>query len=341
MKINILFEIKEGPWGGGNQFLKSLKKKLVFRGVYEDDIEKTDVVLFNSFQDMDKVVSLKKKYQEKIFVHRVDGPISMVRGRDRIIDTIIFKLNDAVADTTIFQSKWSKIKSEELGIKPNRFETIIYNAPDESIFFKKTNGLNIGKIKLVASSWSDNMKKGFAYYQFLDETLDFQKYEMTFIGRSPIKFKNIKMTGPLSSTEVAKVYRESDIYITATKDEPCSNALIEAISSGLPAVYLNSGGNSELVSKGGEAFENKEEIQGKIIKIINNYDNYVKDLPIFEMNKTAGYYADFFKKVLGEKESGKYVPKKITLGKVAKIYILVFIWKFGAIFSKIKTLSWK
>lgn len=34
MKIHILCEFVEGPWGGGNQFLKALRRYLRKKGVY-------------------------------------------------------------------------------------------------------------------------------------------------------------------------------------------------------------------------------------------------------------------------------------------------------------------
>jgi len=341
MKINILFEIKDGPWGGGNQFLKSLKKEFISSGLYEEEIKKADIVLFNSFQEINEVIKSKKQHQDKIFVHRVDGPISLVRGKDLLIDKIIFKTNEAIADATVFQSEWSKKMSKKLGMKPSIFETTIYNSPDKNVFSKQINKHINNKIKLVASSWSDNPKKGFDYYKYLDENLNFEKYEMIFIGRSPIQFKNIKMTGPLNSLEIAKIYRDSDIYVTATKDEPCSNALIEALSCGLPVVYLKSGGNPELVLNGGESFENKEEIIKKIEVIMLNYNKYLDSLPVFDIKKTAKEYLDFFESILKEKELEKYIIKNTNTVAIIKIDFLLFAWIIKRFFIKIKSLIWK
>ena len=37
MKIAIGFKIKDGPWGGGNQFVKSLSNKLLEKGGWPND----------------------------------------------------------------------------------------------------------------------------------------------------------------------------------------------------------------------------------------------------------------------------------------------------------------
>lgn len=61
-------------------------------------------------------------------------------------------------DGTIFQSNWSKDKNLEMGIK----ETTISNAPNPEIFnlCDKIEFSADRKIKLIATSWSANWKKG-------------------------------------------------------------------------------------------------------------------------------------------------------------------------------------
>ena len=50
------------------------------------------------------------------------------------------------------------------------------------------------------------------------------------------------------------------MYIAASRDDPCSNALLEALACGLPAAYLESGGHPELVGEGGLPFREDEEL---------------------------------------------------------------------------------
>jgi len=186
-KIHILFEFKSGPWGGGNQFLKGLKKEWIKTNVYEKNPSTADIILFNSFpfgqeKLFKKAYQLKK--QGKILIHRVDGPIFKIRNKDLEVDKVIYLFNNLLADGTIFQSHWSRKENYKLGMKKNNFETVILNAPDGQLFNKKGKAKlpSRGKIKLIATSWSDNWRKGFGVYQFLDRHLDFNKYEMTFIG---------------------------------------------------------------------------------------------------------------------------------------------------------------
>jgi len=312
MKIHILYSFQSGPWGGGNQFLKALKKELERIGVYTEKKENADVILFNSHHFFNDVFKFKKRFPNKIFVHRIDGPLGLYRGKDKIIDKIIFKFNNLVADGTVFQSHWSKKQNQNLYNNKNTYETVAYNAPDGTIFNKQNKRpfKSEGKVRLIAISWSDNIKKGFDTYKHLDENLDFSKYEMTFVGNSPLKFQNIKHIKAVPSNELANVLKSYDIYITASQKDPCSNSLIEALSSGLPAVVLNDGGHPELVQQGGEVFDNKNEIIGKIDKIANNYPYYQSKIPEFSIQKTAEEYYNFVEDIFHNKE---YRKKKVTL----------------------------
>lgn len=327
MKINIQFEFKDGPWGGGNQFLKALREEFEKEGVYEESTKNADVILFNSHHTLGNILKLKFKYPRKKFVHRIDGPLFFVRGRDLEIDKLIFKYSEKIADFSIFQSRWSLEKCKGLGYK-NGFHEIIYNAPDKSIFNadNKLPFKSSGKIRLIATSWSGNPNKGFDVYEYLDKNLNFDKYEFVFIGNSPIKFKNIFHINPLSSKDLSEELKKADIYITASKNDPCSNSLIEALTCGLPAVVLNDGGHPELIRKGGEVFEGKEDILQKIEKVSNSYEHYLEKLPVYKIEDTAEKYSAVF-----EKTSQYSEFKKINIFQYASLFISVYLIKLKSV----------
>lgn len=293
--------MKDGPWGGANQFLKALRQIFIKLGIYEENPFMADVVLFNSHHNILEALKLKLQKPGLIFVHRVDGPVFFIRNRDKLLDKIIFKFSAEVADFTIFQSAWSLEKCRELGFKGNNI-AIIHNAPDKNIFNKegKAHFSRDRKTRIIATSWSANMNKGFETYQFIDNNLDFDKYDFIFVGNSPIRFKNIRHIPPLNSCGLARELKKSDIFMTASKNDPCSNSLIEALACGLPALVLNSGGHPELISKGGELFENNNEIIKKLEKLTNNYSEYRKNIPKYDIRDTALKYIDILRKQKGE-----------------------------------------
>lgn len=318
MNIHVIFPFQDGPYGGGNQFLKALRKKFRDAKCYAETPERADIFLFNSFQDIRPALRMKQKFPNTPFVHRVDGPISLYRNsRSASIDRLIFSLNDTIADATVFQSHFSMIENRKLGMARGQLETMIFNAPDPAIFFPENKSAEIEnrKIKLVSTSWSSNTMKGFDIYEYLDKHLNFSEYEYIFIGNTPVSFENIAMIPPQPSDKIAEILRSSDIYITASRKDPCSNSLIEALSCGLPAIALNDGGHPELIRSGGELFDTPEEIIKKIEKVRQDYRSYRANLPAFSIDEKAKEYMDFFQVILDQKKTGTLIPKKITFPK--------------------------
>lgn len=307
IKVHILFEFKEGPWGGGNQFLKSLKKYLQSTDTYDEDISTAQIILFNSHQCIDRVIEVRSNHPEKIFVHRIDGPIRLYSRTNDKRDNVVFAANRYLADATVFQSEWSRQQNHLLGLSKQTFETVIVNAPEPTIFnckeripFSKKR-----RIKLIAASWSPNWKKGFDVYQWLDENLDFNKYEMIFVGKSPIQFKNIKAVAPLSGKDIAGKLKESDIFIFASPIEACSNSLLEALHCGLPAVGPNKSSTPELIGKGGETFSCHTEIPVLLEKITADYQKYQAGISNPSIEEVGKRYYDFMAQVQSVGESKK------------------------------------
>src|SRR3546814_2830030 len=118
------------------------------------------------------------------------------------------------------------------------------------------------------------MSKGFADYRWLDENLDFSRFEMRFIGQSPIAFRNISHIPPLTTAELTAQYRESDIFIPASRNDPCSHALIEALHCGLPAIAKRDGGHTEIIGKGGALFDDVRQVTTMLEEISARYAIY-------------------------------------------------------------------
>jgi glycosyltransferase involved in cell wall biosynthesis len=191
-----------------------------------------------------------------------------------------------------------------LGLRRKSFEIVIPNAPESTIFNRRENKpfSTDRKTRLIATSWSPNWKKGFDVYQWLDENLNFNRYEMTFIGKSPIEFKNIKTIPPLTSKDIAEKLKESDIFIFASPIEACSNSLLEALHCGLPAVGSDQSSTPELIGRGGETFSEPAEIPDLLEKITKNYCEYQANIHNPSMEDVGKRYYDFMTRVESDKE---------------------------------------
>lgn len=300
-RAHILAEMKDGPTGGGNQFLKALRKYLLEHGHYTDDPWAADLILINSFPfDNIRILPLLRRLRAagKRVVHRLDGPISVVRGgRDKQIDRLIHRLNAHFADASLFQTEWSRQQCYRLGLAPRELETVAINGCDDSIFHPAPAKPAASRKRLVATSWSANWRKGFDVYQYLDEALDFSRFEMTFVGNSPVKFKNIKQVAPVASRELAEILRRQDLYITASQDDPCSNSLIEALACGLPAAVRRSGGHPEIAGSSGESFTGTEDVIAAIERLSAKAGQAVA-VELYSIRNAGEKYADFFGQVL-------------------------------------------
>ncbi|MFA7301088.1 MAG: glycosyltransferase [Candidatus Shapirobacteria bacterium] len=304
LKINIHFDFVDGPFGGGNQFLKSLRLELINLGYYTDNPKTADIVLFNSFpfahpiKDLFFLKSILNK--GTTLIHRIDGPIFRIRGSQLYIDKFIYKINQLFSHGTIFQSHWSQQANLKQGMKFNIPKTIILNAPDSQTFYYKKTKLS-SPVKIIIASWSSNINKGFETYQWLDTHLDFSKYQVTFVGNSPIDFVNIKRIQPLDSQHLEKLVHQHHIYLTASKNDPCSNSLIEALHCGLPAIALNDGGHPEIVQKKGLLFSRPEEIPKLLDTIVNHYEQYNQPTSLPDIHKVALQYVEFATQIQQQK----------------------------------------
>ena len=333
MKIHILYPFKDGPWGGANQFLKAVKEYFIKRESYTEKIEEADIILFNSSPSalllllLLEAYKLKKNNPKILLINRIDGPVFYIRDRNLFIDKAFYKFNDTICDGTVFQSHWSREKNIYLGMKRNNFETTILNAPNSDIFNKQDKKTfdKHQKVKLIATSWSSNIKKGFEVYKWMDENLDFTKYHMTFVGNSPFKFKNIILKEPMGSETLASELKKHDIFITASQSDPCSNSLIEAMHCGLPALGLDDGGHTEIIAHGGEVFKTSSDIPQKLDLIVNNYEKYQNNINLPTINEVGELYFQFLKRIYDERESS-YKPKKPTLFDYLKIKSYVVLW---------------
>jgi glycosyltransferase involved in cell wall biosynthesis len=292
MKIVIHTALRDRAWGGGNQFLKVLKKNLESRGVY-GEATSADVSIFNSYQDL---VALIQSFFFHTGIKRVYrlGPIFSLHRKGwkwRLIDRVMIFCANFFASSVVFQSKWSYEEACRRGFAVSKPSAVIHNAVDGTIFYPKSRSLIAGaKIRLIYTSWSTNNNKGFEYLQYLDTHLDFEKYEMTFIGNTPTDYKNIKICAPLESAKLADQLRVHDIFISPTKDDACSNAILEALACGLPVVALNSGANRELVKDGGELYMDEASLLYAIDRVAQNQAYYTSRISIETIEQVTDRY---------------------------------------------------
>jgi glycosyltransferase involved in cell wall biosynthesis len=293
--LALFHEFSPPPGGGGHQFLRALTRELSARGV-ELELNRasggTRACLFNSFNfDFRRLRRFAGRGAR--MVHRVDGPIGVYRGFDDGTDARIAEVNAELAAATIVQSRFSLEKHRELGIEL-REPIVIPNAVDPAIFHPPAtrDPVEGRRVRVVATSWSDNRRKGADTLAWLDRNLDPARYEVTFAGRPPLTFERIRVVGPLDSHALAGLLRTQDVYVAPSRDDPCSNALLEALACGLPAAYLDSGGHPELVGRGGLPFREDDELDEVLDRLVAELDERRAAISVEPIASVADRYLE-------------------------------------------------
>jgi len=295
--LALFHDFADGPAGGANQSLWALLRECTARGVVVQRnvlSPGTDACLFNSFNfDGDRLRLLARRVGEVRMVHRVGAVTSLYRGYDDGTDAWVATLNRDLAHATIAISQATIDMYRQVGIELVE-PRVIYNPCDPQIF--NTEGRipfsRHRRIRVVAVSWSPNPKKGGPVYRWLEDRLDSNRFEFTFVGNSSIRFERLRHVPPLPPRELATLLRQQDIFLTATENDAYSNALVEALSCGLPAVYLESGGSGEAVKEGGFGFLDREEIPMLIDRLVDEYEERQAQIALPKLAEIVDSYLD-------------------------------------------------
>lgn len=332
--ICILFDMTDSPWGGGNQFLRSIASELSRLGhtITNRPTSNTQVVLLNAFlyaqgrhlrpgqvaqlRQTGTITPLGRALPPRLhmlrprtgpaLVHRIDGVPGIVRGHWSRSDRVQTSVN-CLADHTVFQTKYCKTSFEEHSSTPPANWRVIQNGVDSEVFYPSSDEpWSGGTLRLAAVSWSDNPRKGFAAIADASRLPD---VEVTFVGRwcTDVHPANVKMAGVLESAKVADILRSSHAMLHPAWNEPCSNAILEAMASGLPVIYRDSGGNRELAGKYGVPMTKDEDLPAALGDMRRQYPvlrkKVFRDRASFLINRAASEYLAMFRHAIDTRQA--------------------------------------
>ena len=295
--LSVFHEFAPAPAGGGNQTLRALLDELRRRGVrveLQTISPGSKAVLFNSFNfDFERLRLLAARRGDVRMVHRVGAVTSLYRGFDDGTDARVAAINHELADATLAISHATIEMYRSIGVElvdPR----VVYNACDNRIFHPD------GRIvfsrdrptRLVGVSWSENPNKGAPLFRWLEQHLDSRRYELTFVGNTSVQFERVRHVRPLPSHALADLLRQQDVFVTATANDAYSNALVEALSCGLPAVYLASGGSHEAVKDAGFGFTEQDQVPELLDRLSNEYEDRQAAISLPTVSEIADGYLD-------------------------------------------------
>ncbi|CAA6604935.1 conserved hypothetical protein [Rhodospirillaceae bacterium LM-1] len=258
MKISLGIKLKDGPWGGGNQFGKVLADFLVRQGhsvSFDLSDPALDIVMLlepdrrlatSAYDHSDVLRYILFRNPNALVIHRINNTSEARDDPDKVFNK--FRINaNLCADHTVFVSDWCRKRYEACGFN-RECVNVILNGGNKDLWYPSTAPRRPGPLRIVTHHWSDNPKKGHDIYARLDALLSQPEWasrcECIYIGNVPkgTKFNSIKLLPPISGMALADRLRDNDIYLTASINESNGNHHIEGALCGLPLLYRLSGG---------------------------------------------------------------------------------------------------
>lgn len=325
MKIYLHYKIIDGPWGGGNTFMRSLKNYILNDKnleLVQNINDNPDIILVNAAHkgqglliSIDELLGVKYKLHKNRFqrifnkkskiipkiVYRSDGFRSIYsEHKDTAVDTLQKNML-FTADHIVFQNVFSKNSASKVtGIEftGNYNFSIIQNGSNQNIFKLPSKKRKLSKkIKVLSVNWSKNINKG---YREIANFSEFENVESSFIGNWPesVNSRNVKLMPPISHNELANEMLKYDVLFHPSKNDACPNVCLEALSTGMPIIYHETSGINEISEGCGIIYNPNNPIESLQI-IIDQYDNLIDNIYEkmykFSFDRCAKEYIHLFK----------------------------------------------
>lgn len=194
-----------------------------------------------------------------------------------------------------FRAIWTKasalvacsegLKDRALMFMPSVSIDVIPNGVELDRFFPAKTSENPGVLRLLTVGRLSVTKR----IELLIDAIEILhrtacKISMTIVGggKTEKQFRKvvtdmelsdvIKLTGRMDSKKMPEVYRQNDIFISASMQEGMSNAMLEAMASGLPIVTTRCEGLAELIDGNGIIVkqDNIDDIIKAVKQLIDN-----------------------------------------------------------------------
>lgn len=310
MKVAIGCVVKDGPWGGGNQFARSLLDAVTAAGhdavfdLADDDI---DIALMVDPRRSHPSVTFRARHlldylsrnPRCLVVHRINECDERKGTRTM---NLRLKLANYVADHTVFIGSW--LRDLDLWRRGDGGSSVILNGADHRVF--NAHGHHAwdgsGPLRLVTHHWGANEMKGFDVYRLLDSLMGQPEWqgrlEFTYIGNLPqgFAFTHARAVAPLAGQALADALRSHHAYVTASINEPAGMHHIEGAMCGLPLLYRMSGALPEYCQGFGEGFNGPEDFAAALRRLMAGYAQWNARMPAYDRTATAmsaGYLALF------------------------------------------------
>jgi glycosyltransferase involved in cell wall biosynthesis len=274
--VRVCIPIPFRPEGGGQYFLQLFRRYLSAHGHdIVDDVEVQYDVLFTNHWVVPLATVLRglRHNPDARLVQRVDG-VAADYGRSGNADRRQAAVN-LLADVTIFQSEYSRWAARTAYRVIRRDGPVIFNPVDVDRFRPDGDRLPLpGSIRVACVSWSTNARKGAnEVYAVARKNLDVSFYLCGRFRDLPSESRNLHHLGVLGRESLASVLRSCHVLLTFSRNEACPNHVLEALATGRPVLYVDSGASKELVGPCGLSVR-PETFRHALLEIHDDWDSW-------------------------------------------------------------------
>ena len=326
-KLRVFFNYRtvDKPWGGANSFLRALQREFVSDPEIElvtDENEPCDVFFLNQLYRGPGRPDKVRKFLKVSELRRLEqfGTTNLLRSwRDRFLGRIVRppaivcrlvnhskhaygKANREQKNLfralpyigfDIFQTQYLREVFRESGYAKDD-SVVIHNGVDQSIFhshnrvqWKKNEPLVI-----VSSTMTRRKTKRFDLIAEFSEQSGVKCYHAGLWPEATPSGK-VEMLGNLAHDDLAGFFRQkAHAFMHPAEKDICPNAVLEAMSCGLPIFFSTRGGTSELVEHCGESLENG--VATALHRMRGSYEEYKNALrdrqPYLSIKRAAAEY---------------------------------------------------
>lgn len=258
MKVAFTLDPFASVGGGSHSFARVLAEALPEHGIdVSFDMEsQADAVLVFAQHGSERILERHRRRGAAI-LHRLDERIDPGEGVSRRQKHARIARLNAHADVTIFQSEFVRENIGPICRAPRSY--VIHNGVDQRVFRPDGERLELGGAPVALHvSWSVGESKRL---DRIGELLAAGPRSLRVYcagrhadcGQPWLDDPRVSVLGPRTRDEIATLMRSADFLFFPSEREPCPNTPLEAMASGLPALYHPSGGTRELLGDAGVA----------------------------------------------------------------------------------------
>jgi glycosyltransferase involved in cell wall biosynthesis len=247
--MQVCIPIEFLPQGGGFYFLQSFENYITNIGwrVTRDVRDQYDVLFTNHWMTPKREILHSISHNPKVrIVQRIDGA-AQDYGRDPEADIRQAEVN-RFTDLTIFQSQYCRYSTRIKFPVIAQDGPVIYNPVDVNTFTPDGPRHNFPEpYQIAVVSWSTNPKKGATKIYEVAQNNPSIQFLLCGNYKNAPALSNLLQMGVLNRIALAVILRSCQAMLTFSENEACPNHVLEALASGLPVLYANSGAMAEVI----------------------------------------------------------------------------------------------